>query len=830
MNFFKASTVLFLLLLFSSLSVFAYKVPEDLSNVEFFYVFGPEGEKLMGADDNQFSLYIDVPEEEVNDLVISVFDPDTYGRRDWPAHSRNGWNTVTKFSIYGESLLDEKEFSTEGDYDYFDFGPYDKNKGKNIGGFYRFRVDVQGLKGDDANLFKFKISPESAESFSYNLTFRLAPNYGDKMYFFPYVSADTKKITVENYDLDQDGGTSVLYDTASWGSALEAGGKFDINDSNSGEWKTTPIDIVSGQERRLEYVITKAIQRNAHAGLKIYDDKGNLLPIYFRRGHSPVSVVEAPRPKPVPVAEKPTMQCNVFTFDATSSYDPDNQNLSYLWSFGDGQTSKEPVVTHTYQEGGDYVVTLTVVDSSGLECDTAVTSQNLQVNTPPSASFTALESGCTGKSLTFDASGSSDNTPENLTYSWNFGDGTTDKGEVVSKTFSKGGTYKVTLLVDDGSGTSCNADLATAMIEVNSPPTASAGRDVELCLDSFDESFNVVFDASGSSDPERDELNYMWNFGDGENGEGKRVSHTYKKSGSYDVQLIVSDASGTSCSTDSDTLTVNLNKRPDIDAGEDRNACVGDVILFKGDSQSYNADDFSYTWDFGDGTTSSEREVQHKYTKGGKYRVALTVDDEKDTVCSRATDVLQVTVNSAPGAKLQEVAKSCAGYRVNFDASASNDPDSDRLTYLWDFGDGTTEKGTSKASHTYLKGGSYTVSVKVDDNKASACSSDRDVIVAVVNTPPVADAGPNLVCCEGKVSEFDASGSYDPDGDTLSYDWDFGDGESAQGMKVQHVYEKRGTYDVVLTVDDGSGTSCSSDTSGFTANVNAMPVPVIKVR
>ena len=70
----------------------------------------------------------------------------------------------------------------------------------------------------------------------------------------------------------------------------------------------------------------------------------------------------------------------------------------------------------------------------------------------------------------------------------------------------------------------------------------------------------------------------------------------------------------------------------------------------------------------------------------------------------------------------------------------------------------------------------------------------------------------------------------DPDGDRLNYVWDFGDSTTAEGPVTSHTYTKGGSYNVTVTVDDGSGTECASSTSGFVASANSAPVPVIKVK
>jgi PKD repeat protein len=124
----------------------------------------------------------------------------------------------------------------------------------------------------------------------------------------------------------------------------------------------------------------------------------------------------------------------------------------------------------------------------------------------------------------------------------------------------------------------------------------------------------------------------------------------------------------------------------------------------------------------------------------------------------------------------------------------------------------------------------YSVRLTVDDNKGTACSKDLAAMNVRINTPPVADAGPNHVCCLNAVSEFDGSKSFDADGDTLSYMWNFGDGNTGEGVKVTHVYSKPGTYTVSLTVNDNSGTKCDSAIDAFTAVVNAKPTSIIKVR
>ncbi len=806
------------------LGVRAYEIPLDNSNIEYMYVFGPGGNPLRGAEKPQKEVYFDVPESETRPLTVQLYDPDTYKSPDSKGGFR--WNTQTRFEMVGSKFLDEvttglddsthhKQFVT--------FGPYSKEQGQKVGNYYRFKMVITATEGDDQNLFKFEVAPETTEAFVYDMTFRLASGKGRLKYFYPAISANTTDLIVYNYDIDPAGGVSTLIDN-------ESAKEYAINDSDSGQYAETHLKIQSGPARKLVYRIRRGWQIGANGGLRIVDGQGNPVPIYFNGPEPRVAepVKAAPAPKPAPKA--PVNACNRFVFDARQSYDPNKDKITYEWNFGDGATSTEPVVTHVYDKGGKYKVTLTVSDRSGLECETAVTKQIVDVNTPPAAAFEGPEMACAGNEVTFNASATRDDQPANMIYRWEFGDGTTAEGATVTKAFSKGGLYNVVLTADDNAGTACSTDVYSQKVRVNAAPTAVAGEDVMLYFKQANAEYNVSFDGSKSSDPNGDALTYNWSFGDGTKADGPKVSHTYEKPGRYSVKLGVNDNSGLPCATDNDALTVKLNKAPIADAGQAIATCEASDVSFDGSASAGEAgESLSYTWDFGDGTTGEGAQATHSYKKGGQYTATLMVNDGQGTPVSEAVDRVKVTINSQPSAEIKAVKISCAGDEVQLDASASSDADGDGLKYTWDFGDGTTGSG-SKTSHRYTKGGSYRVSVTVDDGKGGSCSSNSTSTTVKVNTPPVANAGPNLVCCQEQTSAFDGSASNDPDGDRLTYNWNFGDGGTGSGPKVTHSYQESGQYRVALTVDDGSGTSCSSASSSFSASVNAKPVPVIQVK
>ena len=345
----------------------------------------------------------------------------------------------------------------------------------------------------------------------------------------------------------------------------------------------------------------------------------------------------------------PDAACNTFTFDATESYDPDGQELSFLWEFGDGAKSTEQIVTHAYEKPGTYTIRLSATDSSSIKCNKETTTRTIRVNMPPKAFFTMPDLICAGEKITLDASPTQDESPSNLTFSWDFGDGTQSNGKTISKVFTKGGTYKVTLTVDDNSGTTCNKDSLSKLIKVNTGPIAHAGEDVQKCFPAQSDTFEVKFNASESQDADNDALSYFWEFGDGSKGKGKTISHIYKKCGNYAARLTVNDNSGSRCDTDLDTIAIRISKPPAAKASDNINACVATNLLFEGsDSKTDRPQDLSHSWDFGDGVIRQGKQVKHIYTQGGVYKVILTVTDNSRATCNSSTSGFTAMVNEKP--------------------------------------------------------------------------------------------------------------------------------------------------------------------------------------
>jgi PKD repeat protein len=435
-------------------------------------------------------------------------------------------------------------------------------------------------------------------------------------------------------------------------------------------------------------------------------------------------------------------------------------------------------------------------------------------NMPPVAEFSESATIVyTGVSINFNASDSYDLDGYIASYSWDFGDGNTGSGVTVNHAYVDDGEYTVTLTVADNMGAT-DSKTAVKLVK-NRPPIASVMGYVVAC----DKEEIVTFDASLSYDLDGTIVDYSWDFGDGSTATGVKVSTSYTESGAYTITLTVTDDDGAT-GTIATSKTVR-NKSPVANFTESaENVYVDERISFDA-AESHDPDGtiVAYSWDFGDGSTATGVTVSHAYSDNGLYLVTLTVtDNDGATASAHAT---KTVMNRPPVASFTETAESVnTDEPITFDASDSSDPDGSIVAYSWDFGDGATGTGVS-VQHAYSQDGTYIVTLTVtdDDGATDTISATKTVL----NRSPIASFTKSAeTVSSGESIHFDASGSHDPDGTIVSYSWDFGDGNTATGVEVDHAYEDDGVYTVTLTViDDGDATGSATATKNV---LNRSPI------
>jgi PKD repeat protein len=247
---------------------------------------------------------------------------------------------------------------------------------------------------------------------------------------------------------------------------------------------------------------------------------------------------------------------------AAGSTDPNNDPLTYTWTFGDGGTGAGLTTAHTYAAAGTYTVSVTATDPSNAShtaSTTATITPPPPTNQPPTADAGGPYTGFVGQPVAMSAAASTDPNNDPLTAVWNFGDGGTGTGLTTAHTYAAAGTYSVSVTATDPSNASHTASTtATISVPDNRPPTVTATIPSAGLV-----AQNMVFNATGS-DLDGDVLTYRWDFGDGSpvaSAPTAGVVHEYGTAGTYAVTLTVDDGRGGTASA-SGAIAITLPPRP----------------------------------------------------------------------------------------------------------------------------------------------------------------------------------------------------------------------------------------------------------------------------
>ncbi len=518
-------------------------------------------------------------------------------------------------------------------------------------------------------------------------------------------------------------------------------------------------------------------------------------------------------------------------FQATAT-DPEGDKLTTSFDFGDGKTLKYKDVWHTYKTAGNYNVSVTVSDGklSTTVIHTVVVGA-AGTNHAPNAMFSYSTSGL---NVPVNAKASVDVDGNPLTYVWDFGSGqtaastnSTTTGKAVS-----GGSY-VTLTVFDGqlgntqqvwvSASTCNTSDTTPNLKI-----ASNINNLTLSLD-----------ASESSNAD----SFTWDFGDGSTGTGMFASHTYAAAGTYVVTLKATAQMMSATKTATVVMTQEAQNLPPVA----ELSCFGytkyvddfvnyiSTITFEASCSAAGSSDpegatLRYTIDWGDGKreSSSLSNFSHTYTtRGVVVPIVLQVSDGVNYTYKTINFRTSEPINQRPVAVLNcvenlmvadnfETGTADYFYSTSCDASGSTDPEGKPLNYQLSWGDNVVDTSTTgKFVHNFGEAGDYNLTLIVSDGLGATYETKVWTAHAYssVNKPPVA-------CFEltetAKGIALSAACSTDPNGDALTYAWDFGDAYRAPGVSVEHTYFLPDTYTISLTVSDGKTFSTTTKLFNFT--------------
>lgn len=500
---------------------------------------------------------------------------------------------------------------------------------------------------------------------------------------------------------------------------------------------------------------------------------------------------------PLPVAQA-TMTNTTGCSPLTVSF----QNAStgagtYLWNFGDNNTSTAANPSHVYTAGGNYTVTLIATNQFGCK-DTFVFPNQVVVNQTPSAAINSSSlGGCTPVNINFADASTLLNNP---VYSWNLGNGQTGSGATISGAYPSGGTYPVTLIVTNQGG--CG-DTANVTINVYDQPQAIASTTDTVGCAPVEVTFtnNSLFGVS-----------YLWNFGDGNTSTQQAPVHTYQNAGLYSVSLIVNGAGG--CS---DTLAfayqIHVKAQPVAAfAPASITGCTPLTVNF--DNNSTGLAGPSYLWNFGNGVTSTASDPSYSYTAGGTFNVLLTVTNSEG--CADTASAV-ITSNLTPVAQAAAIdTAGCAVHQVIFNSSSMF-----ASSILWNFGDGNTST-QQQVVYDYAVAGTYQPYLIA--TSAAGCA-DTFMFPSPVHVHPVPNAAFTVnqtASCSGTTFQF-TSQSTPTTG--LNYLWNIaGNTYTVQNPAVPVVAP--GFYNASLIVTNQFGCSDTIDEPNYIQVYDTLPPPV----
>jgi len=513
----------------------------------------------------------------------------------------------------------------------------------------------------------------------------------------------------------------------------------------------------------------------------------------------------------VPVANftgNPLAGCSpvIINFQDLSTGNP----TSWSWNFGNGNTSVLQNPTASYFTPGAYTISLTVTNANG--SNTLTRTQYINVYEPPTVNFSGSPlSGCFPLRVQFTDLSQPGLGNSNVSWFWDFGNGTTSTLQNPMATFVTTGNFTITLRVTNDKGCTRTISRPNYITATTGVVAGFTHTQATVC------SAPAIIDFTNTSTGPPT-LSYIWDFGDGSPFSGvTNPTHTYLVNGTFIATLITTSTAGCVDTFRSNPIVIGGFV---TDFNSPASVCINEAATFTNTSTPVPISSF---WTFGDGGTANSINATYSYAAPGTYNVWLY-----NTYSSCIDSILHtITVNPRPVSDFSApITSRCEPpLTVNFQDLSTGTP----ISWQWDFGDGNTST-LQNPSHTYTSYGSFTVTLITTNGFGCTDTIVRtnyiDIRRATISIPllPVRGCIPYTISPVPVISSVDA---------ITSYNWDFGDGGTSTLPNPTYTYIAQGTYTVRLIITTSTG---CNDTliipnavrvgSKPVADFSAAPIPV----
>lgn len=476
---------------------------------------------------------------------------------------------------------------------------------------------------------------------------------------------------------------------------------------------------------------------------------------------------------------------------------PSGSITGSAWNFGDQSgTSSDTNPVYHYNSSGFFTASL--ISTSGFSC-TSTSTLVLDLSNKVVASFSsASTSSCLGATFNFTDASTYALGPI-TSWLWNFGDGNTSTQQNTSHTFTSSGTFSITLT--SGSADGCKGTL-TRVLNISPPPVVAFTVDGTTgCANAAISFTDLSVTAANST--------YLWHFGDNTNSTLQHPTHSYTTSGSYSVKLVVTTPGGCSDSL-TKTSYLTINNSP-VGSFSLSSACILTNILFTNYMTIATGSIVTWSWNLGDGTTSTIKDALSSYSVAGNYSVTLTATSDLGCV-GTTSQVIELSqkpvVNFSSTSGLD-----CSGETLSFTnlSTPLNGP-----SYIWRFGDGTSSV-LQNPVHTYMTSGFYAIKLVVINPGGCA-----DSLVKPYNSsvPTRVEAlFSETILANATVSFTNTSAN------STKVKWDFGDNQTSTLDHPIHAFPQIETYKVCLTAYNSLNCTDTTCKNLFTGVYKIVAIP-----
>jgi PKD repeat protein len=400
----------------------------------------------------------------------------------------------------------------------------------------------------------------------------------------------------------------------------------------------------------------------------------------------------------------------------------------------------------------------------------------------PNVSFTVNDSNQCLNENSFNFQNQSNISSGTLSYLWHIDQDTSISSQNLNYVFSSYDTVQIKLLATSELG--CSDSSMKEVVILESPSADFLSSTTSQCYTGNLFSFT---DNSSVSSTSIDSL--FWDFGDGATSHIVNPSYSYTTADSFIVELVTKTTNG--CS---DTINRKHYVRPMPSSSFKTNyfsACQkeNDFVFTNLSSIAYGS--LNYSWDFGDQTSSTSKSPNHIFADSGLYTIQLFSTSEfncKDTVSKT------IRVNPSPASNFSVNSMNVCLRNNEYDFTNQSSISSGNMNYVWDFGDGTSDTATNTVK-SYQNSGTFDVKLL-----AVSDSNCRDSLTKTVSVFPMPEADfsvnfPEQCFAENSFS-FDNQSTI-PTG-TMTYFWNFDDGNTTQKVDPMHSYLQIDTFVVSL--------------------------------